>query len=134
MTAQPSPVTAQRLREIATRTGTYVRDHPRGAVTQSGGLSQNVVVHKNVLIIRTQWPRVLPAAALGSVRQVVNDWNRDRMLPTLSTRTSEDGVQVVAMCTIAVRAGLTDQQLRETLERSQRAIGSAMQALAGSIV
>lgn len=132
MSEATEPVTAQRLRELATSRGSYVRDLPDGVVLQQDGRAHELVVTGGVVVIRSLWPRTLPAGARKAAAQLVNDWNRDRIIPSLHTRKGEQGIGIVASCAVPVGPGMSDAQLDELLDVSLSATGQAMQTLTAS--
>lgn len=133
MSGQPTPVTAERLRTLATTRGDYVRDVPGGVVLHQDGRAHEVVVRGQDLVIRSRWPKVLPDRSRRAAAQLVNDWNRDRIFPTLHTEHGDAGVRLVARHATNVRHGLTQEQLEETLSVVIGVIAHAMRTLDGAV-
>ncbi|ACQ80691.1 hypothetical protein Bcav_2441 [Beutenbergia cavernae DSM 12333] len=69
----------------------------------------------SVLQVRGRWPRLLPARAGAGLAQLINDWNRDRVLPKVYSVPEGDAVAVVAETNLGVRFGASDEQLTETI-------------------
>ncbi|WP_108719666.1 YbjN domain-containing protein [Miniimonas sp. S16] len=128
-----TPVTPERLRRLVTQRGEFVREIPEGVVGQHGGRSYQLVLIESDLVLRTRWSRHLPPQARRGALQLVNDWNRDRILPTLHTQASDDGVALVAVHTTSVALGLSPAQLAELVDVTLSVTGNAMSALDGSI-
>lgn len=131
--ATPSPVDPERLRALTTRRGEFVRETTTGCVGQLNGRAYELDLIGADLVLRTRWSRLLPLEAGRPLAQLVNDWNRDRILPTLFTTQAEDGLAVVAVWTASARAGFTDQQLAGTVDLALAAIDAAMSTLSASI-
>ncbi len=68
----------------------------------------------DVLQVRGTWRHAVDADA-GGLAQMLNDWNRDRIWPKVYSRTSDDGVRVVAETTFLLSEGASDAQLGEFL-------------------
>lgn len=69
----------------------------------------------SVLQVRGRWPRVLPGRAAAGLAQLLNDWNRDRVLPKVYSVPEGEALAVVAETNLGVRFGATDDQLTETI-------------------
>ena len=50
-----------------------------------------------------------------TLRRLVQDLNRERIVPSLATFVDDDGRQVSAIVTVSVREGLNDDQLDDIL-------------------
>ncbi|MFC7405331.1 YbjN domain-containing protein [Georgenia alba] len=132
-----SPVTSRRLREIVTARGYHVRVEPDASLTglwdgypfrlRLAGEGQH-----NLSVLGT-WGRTVPDELRGAVAQAVNDWNRDKIWPTVFTVTDPTGTTVRTEVHADVGAGATDRQLVELVEAGLTAGVQFFQALGGSM-
>lgn len=130
---RPTPVTVERLRALATSRGEFVRETEHGVIGQHGGRAYQLVLFGTDLVLRTRWSRLLPHGARRGASQLVNDWNRDRVLPTLHTEETDDGIAVVATHSTNVLPGMTQQQLTAAVELTLAVTANAMSALGSSV-
>lgn len=130
----PVPVTVDRVRTVVSRRGDFVREIPDGVVGRAGGrLYEAVVLGERDLRLRTRWNRLLPRGSQQGAAQLINDWNRDRLLPTLHSLAVEGGFTVVAAHSTPIGLGLTDPQLTEVLDVYLAVVAQAMAALDASV-
>lgn len=133
MSQVPIPVTPERLRRIAATRGSFVREVPDGVVIQRDGRAHDVVILGQDLVVRTRWPKVLPERSHRAAAQLVNDWNRDRIFPTLHTENTDAGLRLVARHATNVRHGMTQDQLEATLTVVLGVMGHAMATLDSAV-
>ncbi|MPV87057.1 hypothetical protein GB882_00135, partial [Georgenia ruanii] len=132
-----SPVTAARLLEIITDRGYHVRTEPDGSLT---GVWDGYQFHirlageeQDFLSVRGLWGRLVPEELRGAVAQAANDWNRDKIWPTVFTAPTPDGVGVRTEIMADVGAGATDRQLLDIIEGGLSAGVQFFQALGRSM-
>ena len=65
-----------------------------------------------------------------TLRRLVQDLNRERIVPSLATFVDDDGRQVSAIVTVSVREGLNDDQLDDILGTCLRGVMSTFSELA----
>lgn len=126
-------VTPERLRALVTERGEFVRDLPTGVAGQIDAHAYQVLLEGTDLIVRTRWSRLLPARSGRSAAQLVNDWNRDRVLPTLHTELTDDGLAVVATSATSVAVGLTADQIADVVDVALTVTAHALRTLAASV-
>lgn len=127
------PVTPERIRTAVTTRQEFVRETPDGASGARGGRSYEAAILGNDLVVRQAHPAVLPHEARRGLLQLLNDWNRDRILPTLRLSEHTEGVGVVASLTVSAAAGMSREQLAEVIELGVVLGGAALAAVAGAI-
>ncbi|GAA4286777.1 hypothetical protein GCM10022262_11360 [Georgenia daeguensis] len=131
------PVTPGRLRDVVVARGYHVRVEPDASLTglwdgypfqlRLTGASQDY------LSVLGTWGREVPEEMRGAVAQAVNDWNRDKIWPTVFTFTDESGTTVRTEILADVGGGSTDRQLVELVEAGLSAGVQFFQALGGSM-
>ncbi|GAA4423665.1 hypothetical protein GCM10023169_19610 [Georgenia halophila] len=132
-----SPVTPRRLREVVTARGYHVRVEPDSSLS---GLWDGYPFRlrlageelHNLSVLGT-WGRTVPDELRGAVAQAVNDWNRDKIWPTVFTVTEPSGTTVRTEVHADLGAGATDRQLLELVEAGLTAGVQFFQALGGSM-
>jgi hypothetical protein len=132
-----SSVTAARLLEIITDRGYHVRPEPDGSLT---GVWDGYQFHirlageeQDFLSVRGLWGRLVPDELQGAVAQAANDWNRDKIWPTVFTAPTPDGISVRTEIMADVGAGATDRQLLDIIEGGLSAGVQFFQALGRSM-
>ncbi|UNX55948.1 YbjN domain-containing protein [Georgenia sp. TF02-10] len=132
-----TPLTADRVAAVVRARGYHVRSEADGSVT---GLWEGFRFQVRLtgpatefLSVRGSWGRTLPAAMAGALAQAVNDWNRDKVWPTVFTVPSGDGIGVRTEVLTDVGAGATDRQLLELIEGGLAAGVQFFQALDRSV-
>ncbi|PFG19360.1 YbjN domain-containing protein [Serinibacter salmoneus] len=130
-------ITLEHVRAVASARGEYVRDEPDGVKGQVEGHAYRIAVTPTDLVVSTRWSRTLPASAGAALAHLVNDWNRDRAIPTLAVVRSHDseqtGVTVRAHMAIPIAEGMTTTQLDEHVEIAVEVTRTALRALASSV-
>ncbi|GMA31751.1 YbjN domain-containing protein [Litorihabitans aurantiacus] len=126
-------VTPEMLRALVSGRGEFVRDLPTGVAGRWEGHAYQVLIEGTELVVRTRWARVLPARAGRGAAQLVNDWNRDRLLPTLYTEVEGENLTIVASSATPVVAGLSAHQVAEVVDVALTVTGHALRSLAASV-
>lgn len=129
----PQVVTPERLREAVAQRGEFVRPLPDGLIGSHAGYAYELRLVGVHVVTRTRWSRLLPHAARRAAAQLVNDWNRDRVLPTLHTEARPEGVGLVIVESMDVSAGLTNEQLTELLDVALLGTERAIAALTAAV-
>lgn len=115
-----SPVTAQRLHQVVVDRGYHVRTTADESIAGMWDGYQFQLrlagEKKDVLSVRGTWGRSVPDGLEGPVVQAVNDWNRDKVWPTVFTAPLEEGLTVRTEIMADVSAGATDRQLLDLIE------------------
>ncbi len=132
-----SPVTPRRLREIVMARGYHVRVEADSSLT---GLWDGYPFklrlvgenHSDLSVLGT-WGRTVPDEMHSAVAQAVNDWNREKIWPTVFTMSDPSGTTVRTEVHADVGAGATDRQLIELVEAGLTAGVQFFQALGGSM-
>ncbi|WP_164737366.1 YbjN domain-containing protein [Georgenia sp. SYP-B2076] len=131
------PVTAERVRQVVTNRGYHVRTEPDASLS---GVWDGYQFHlrlagedKDFLSVRGTWGRTVPEDLHAAVMQANNDWNRDKIWPTVFTSPSSEGMTVRTEIMADVSAGATDRQLLDIIEGGLSAGVQFFQALARSM-
>ncbi|MHB1065299.1 MAG: type III secretion system chaperone family protein [Georgenia sp.] len=115
-----SAVTPERLRQVVTTRGYHVRTAPDASIAgRWDGYQFQLRLageQQDVLSVRGTWGRWVPDGLEGPVVQAINDWNRDKVWPTVFTAPLEDGLTVRTEIMADVSAGATDRQLLDLIE------------------
>jgi hypothetical protein len=132
-----TPVTPERLHEVVVDRGYRVRAEPDGSLT---GLWDGYHFQlrlageeSDFLSVRGTWGRAVPEEHSGALAQAVNDWNRDKIWPTVYTAGSPEGVLVRTEVLVDVGAGATDRQMVEIVEGGLSAGVQFFQALGRAV-
>ncbi|PWD50049.1 hypothetical protein C8046_04540 [Serinibacter arcticus] len=128
-----SVVTPELLREVVSERGELVRELPQGVAGHVEGHAYQVLVEGTDLVVRTRWARLLPPPARRGAAQLVNDWNRDRILPTLHIEDTEEGLAVVAVSATSIAVGLSADQVAEAVDVALTVTAHALRSLAASV-
>ncbi|MPV37059.1 type III secretion system chaperone family protein [Georgenia subflava] len=130
-------VTPGRLRDVVEGRGYVVRSEPDASLT---GLWDGYRFQlrltgegQEYLSVCGTWGRTVPEALGSAVAQAVNDWNRDRIWPTVFTVTEGDERTVRTEVMADVGAGATDRQLVELVEAGLSSGVQFFRALGGSM-
>jgi hypothetical protein len=71
---------------------------------------------KEILHVRGQWHRQAAIERHGELLETCNEWNADRILPTVYTKVRDDGrISVLAEVTVDFEHGATDDQIGHTI-------------------
>lgn len=131
------PVTAQRLLAVLAARGYQVRAEPDGAWF---GVWDDVPFRLSLggaggglLAVVGSWPRHVPESLRPALSQVVNDWNRDALWPTVLLVEDEDGLTVRTAVVTDLSVGATDAQMAEALETGLAAGVQMLAALTGAL-
>ena len=131
------PVTPGRLRDVVAARGYHVRVEPDASLT---GLWDGYPFQlrltgnaQDYLSVLGTWGRSVPEEMDSAVAQAVNDWNRDKIWPTVFTVSDESGTTVRTEILADVGAGATDRQLVELVEAGLSAGVQFFQALGASM-
>lgn len=113
-------VTPERLRQVVTARGYHVRTGPGASIA---GLWDGYQFQlrlagekQDVLSVRGAWGRSVPDGLQAAVAQAINDWNRDKVWPTVFTVPLEEGLTVRTEIMADLSAGATDRQLLDLIE------------------
>lgn len=87
----------------------------------------------DALRVEASWSRSVPDPLLLLLRQAINDWNRERVWPTVWTSPAEGGRTVRAATRVNIAQGITDRQLTEYLDLSLASIDAFFTALDGAV-
>lgn len=128
-----TPVTPERIRTLITTRREFVRETADGATGSRGARSYEAAILGNDLVVRQSHPAVLPYGARRGLLQLLNDWNRDRILPTLHLAEHDAGLWVVATFTVSAAPGMSQQQLAEVIEMGVVLGGTALEAVATAL-
>lgn len=126
-------VTPEMLRVFVSERGEFVRDLPAGVAGRWEANAYQVVIEGTDLVVRTRWSRLLPLRAGRGAAQLVNDWNRDRLLPTLYTEATDDGLTIVASSATSIAVGLSPDQVAEVVDVALTVTAHALRSLAASV-
>lgn len=132
-----TPVTATRIYDVVTGRGYHVRAEPDASLSGMWDGYQFQLrlagEEQDFLSVRGTWGRLIPDALVPAVAQAVNDWNRDKIWPTVFTAPTEDGLTVRTEIMADVGAGATDRQLLDIIEGGLAAGVQFFQALGRSM-
>ncbi|RPF27891.1 YbjN domain-containing protein [Georgenia muralis] len=132
-----TPVTPERVHDVVVDRGYHVRTEPDGSVDGlwDGYRFQLRLAGEEAdfLSVRGTWGRAVPEEYAGALAQAVNDWNRDKIWPTVYTADSPEGPVVRTEVLVDVGAGATDRQLLEIIEGGLSAGVQFFQALTRSV-
>lgn len=113
-----SPVTPERLAAVVADRGYRVRGEPDGSLT---GLWDTYLFRVRLtgssgalLSVVGFWGHQVPPELHGPLAQAVNDWNRDRVWPTVVLDHGGAGVRTEVLTDLSL--GATDAQVAEALE------------------
>lgn len=126
-------VTPEMLRSLVKERAEFVGDLPQGAAGLFISHAYQVVLEGTDLVVRTRWSRLLPGGSRRGASQLVNDWNRDRVLPTLYTEPTEEGLGVVAASATSVAVGLSRDQASEVVDVALTVTAHALNALSAAV-
>ncbi|ROR93871.1 putative sensory transduction regulator [Salana multivorans] len=126
-------VTPERIRVAVSTRGELVRETEDGATGRNGGWAYEASLVGTDVVVRLAWPRLLPHESRRGLLQLLNDWNRDRILPTLRLSEHTEGLGVVATFTVSAVPGMTREQLAEVVEVGVVAGAGALTALSSSV-
>lgn len=130
-------ITLEHVRAVATARGEYVRDEVDGVAGEVEGHAYYIAVTDTDLVVSTQWSRTLPARSGAALAHLVNDWNRDRAVPTLAVMRRDEadrpGVTVRAHMAIPIAEGMTTAQLDQHVEIAVEVTRTALRTLATSV-
>jgi hypothetical protein len=136
-TVRTGPVAAARLHDVIAARGYHVRVEPDGSLS---GLWDGYQFHvrlageeQDFLSVRGLWGRLVPPELRGAVAQAANDWNRDKIWPTVFTADTPEGLSVRTEIMADVGAGATDRQLLDIVEGGLSAGVQFFQALGRSM-
>ena len=126
-------VTPEMLRVLVSERGEFVRDLPTGVAGRWETNPYRIVIEGTDLVVRTRWSRLLPLRAGRGAAQLVNDWNRDRLLPTLYTETTDGSLTIVASSATSIAVGLSPDQVAEVVDVALTVTAQALRSLAASV-
>ncbi|WP_185972514.1 YbjN domain-containing protein [Georgenia yuyongxinii] len=136
-TLRTSPVAAARLHDVIAARGYHVREEPDGSMSGLWDGYQFQVrltgEEQDFLSVRGLWGRLVPPELRGAVAQAANDWNRDKIWPTIFTAETAEGLSVRTEIMADVGAGATDRQLLDIVEGGLSAGVQFFQALGRSM-
>ncbi len=129
----PSDVTVERIRTALHDRGEFLADLPDGGLGEHDLHTYSVALTGHYLNVTTRWSRTIPPQARRAASQLVNDWNRDRIMPTLYSHAGEDGIGLSVRSSLSIVPGATDRQLSDFLESSVIAARHALRTLDTSV-
>ena len=87
-----APVTPERIRTALSARREFVRETEDGATGQHEGRMYEVSLVNSDVVVRQALPRIISHDSRRALVQLLNDWNRDRILPTLQLSEHTEGV------------------------------------------
>lgn len=129
----PGDVTLERVRAALHERGEFLADLPESVLGEHDLHTYTVALTGHYLNVTTRWSRTIPAPARRAASQLVNDWNRDRIMPTLYSHAGEDGIGLSVRSSLSTVVGATDRQLSDFIESSVVAARHALRTLDTSV-
>lgn len=126
-------VTPERVRAAVTARREFVRETEDGATGRREGHTYEVALVGSDVVVRQALPRLLSRGARRGLLQLLNDWNRDRIIPTLRLSEHTEGLGVVATLTVSAAAGMSREQLAEVVEVGVALGRGALDAVGASL-
>lgn len=133
----PHPVNRARIASALRNSGFTIEVRDDGAVTgrwNGHDFALSVIEDPRVLHVVGSWGRTVPTSSIGSLLQVLNDWNRERVLPKVYARPQNGGMAVMAETNVDLAHGATDRQLIELLTAPLRLSTLFFQGLDASLL
>ncbi|WP_454294448.1 YbjN domain-containing protein [Salana multivorans] len=109
-------MTPERIRTALSARREFVRETEDGATGQHEGRMYEVSLVNSDVVVRQALPRIISHDSRRALVQLLNDWNRDRILPTLQLSEHTEGVGVVSTLSVSAAAGLSREQLAEVID------------------
>jgi hypothetical protein len=112
-------VTEGRVLAVLRSQGYRVTEVADGAVAGTWGAHAFTIAlvgeSADILQVRGTWHDTLEVQSEASLRQMLNDWNRDRIWPKVYTRSSNEGLRIQAETCFDLADGANDAQLVEVI-------------------